>query len=225
MSNITHHPSLELIQRFANGELIGGTALLVSAHTEMCRHCQQLKAQHEQVLAQQSLTNAAPNTELDDMLTSMLASLPDVDRTPPSPLTTARSPLTLQQHRFELPRVLANQLDKLGSWSSQPGKLHQARLDLGDHSLQLIHMDRNSTVPAHTHKGNEVTLVLHGGFSDDQGDYKLGDFIALDQRHEHQPRTDDHEDCLVISAVDAPLHFTSGLARMLNPLSNLFFKP
>ncbi|MFI3245974.1 MAG: cupin domain-containing protein, partial [Ferrimonas sp.] len=81
------------------------------------------------------------------------------------------------------------------------------------------------SVPAHTHKGRELTLVLHGGFADEQGHYLQGDFIERDQQHQHQPHTDANEDCLVISALDAPLHFTSGLARMLNPLSNLFFKP
>ncbi|MEC7469201.1 MAG: anti-sigma factor, partial [Pseudomonadota bacterium] len=38
------------------------------------------------------------------------------------------------------------------------------------------------------------------------------------------PRSDAPEGCLVFSVVDQPLHFTSGLARLLNPFSHLFFR-
>lgn len=222
MTKITYHPDIELVKRYACGDLTGGVALLVAAHIEMCPHCQKHQAEFEQSFADEAFAAQSDNASLDGMLSQMLDTLPEV----PEPAAKPQlPPLTLEQQRFVLPRVLANQIHKVSGWSAQLGKLHQARLELGDHSLQLIHMAKNSSVPAHTHKGQEVTLVLHGGFSDEQGDYFAGDFIALDQRHQHQPFTDDDEDCLVISAVDAPLQFTSGFARLLNPLSNLFFKP
>ncbi|WP_028116902.1 ChrR family anti-sigma-E factor [Ferrimonas senticii] len=225
MTNITHHPQPQLLQQYADGQLDGGVALLVAAHVEMCPHCRNQVEVHEQQLARQALTASPNEPRLEAMLEGMLEKLPSNDNTIAVAQSSEQQHLQLQHHSFRLPRVLSNQLNKIGGWSAQPGKLHQARLELGDHSLQLIHMDRNTKVPSHTHRGNELTLVLHGGFSDAEGDYKVGDFIALDQRHEHQPYTDADEDCLVISAVDAPLHFTSGLARMLNPLSQLFFKP
>lgn len=84
-------------------------------------------------------------------------------------------------------------------------------------------MEKGGRVPEHTHRGSELTLVLDGEFSDGVRDYDTGDFILLDNSHKHTPHSEAAEGCLVFSVVDKPLHFTSGLARLLNPFSQLFF--
>ncbi|GAA4898768.1 ChrR family anti-sigma-E factor [Ferrimonas pelagia] len=226
MTHINHHPAPDLLRDFAAGTLAPSTALLIAAHREYCSHCQQQIANHEALLAQTALEADGGDDQpaLDGMLETLLAHLPEHTVREPEALPTAIQPLTLHHRTFELPQVLARQLHQPTRWSALPGRLHQARLAVENSHLNFIHMDKNSGVPTHTHKGREYTLVLHGGFSDANGDYRLGDFVCLDQRHQHQPQTDSHEDCLVISALEGPLHFTSGLARLFNPLSQLFFR-
>ncbi len=246
MTTIKHHPDAKLILAYAEGTLAPSVALLLSAHLEYCPQCRAAVHEEEERLAKplaHSLPDSPAPSELavnpqdclttDRLLAQLLQTLPlnearqedtSSDHTAASPSGDPVPELTLENRRFVLPRVFARQLHKAAAWSRLPGQLHQARLGIDNSHIHFIHMDRNSRVPPHTHRGTEHTLVLHGGFADERGDYRVGDFITLDGRHTHQPHTDEREDCLVVSALDAPLQFTSGLARMLNPLSALFFR-
>jgi putative transcriptional regulator len=84
-------------------------------------------------------------------------------------------------------------------------------------------MAPGAKVPEHTHKGKEATLVLDGVFNDEKDEYKDGDFVLLDPSKTHTPETQE-QDCLTLATLDAPLHFTSGISRLLNPFSSLFFR-
>ena len=101
----------------------------------------------------------------------------------------------------------------------------QAPVDLGNQGVaNFIFMGSGGSVPEHTHRGTEYTLVIDGEFSDGLSRYDTGDFIFMDGEKTHTPKAEGKEGCLVFSIVDQPLHFTSGLARLLNPFSHLFFR-
>lgn len=133
--------------------------------------------------------------------------------------------IELDGRTFKLPRTLHRYIDKTGNWSSLVGKLWQAPVDLGNQGVaNFIFMGSGGSVPEHTHRGTEYTLVIDGEFSDGLANYDTGDFIFMDGNKTHTPKSDTKEGCLVFSIVDQPLHFTSGLARLLNPFSHLFFR-
>lgn len=108
------------------------------------------------------------------------------------------------------------------SWSGI-GQVSRMRLDTRDGKARssLLHIAAGGEIPEHTHKGQEITLLLHGHFSDEMGDYAPGDFMVTDVRHQHTPRTLDG--CLCYTVVDAPLHFTKGLSKLLNPIGELIY--
>ena len=111
------------------------------------------------------------------------------------------------------------------NWSKLLGKVWQAPVDLGEAGMaHFIYMEKGGRVPEHTHRGTEFTLVVNGEFSDGLADYDSGDLIVMDDEHIHSPHSNADDGCLVFSIVDKPLHFTSGIARLLNPFSHLFFK-
>ncbi|GAA5190326.1 ChrR family anti-sigma-E factor [Ferrimonas gelatinilytica] len=238
MTTIKHHPDNTLIRAYAEGTLAPSVSLLLSAHLEYCPKCRAAVQQMEMQLSDSVVSaesRGQDSATTDRLLAKLLRDLPEIDESSQGNEVMAGSTgemgsisdlpeLTLENRRFVLPQVFAKQLHKASAWSRLPGRLHQARLGIDNSHIHFIHMDRDSQVPPHTHRGTEHTLVVHGGFADERGDYRIGDFVTLDGRHTHQPHTDDVEDCLVISALDAPLQFTSGLARMLNPLSGLFFR-
>lgn len=60
------------------------------------------------------------------------------------------------------------------------------------------------------------TLVLHGGFSDENGHYDVGDFMQHDGQICHSPSTPQDQDCLCLTVLTEPMVFTQGVARIFN---------
>ncbi len=83
----------------------------------------------------------------------------------------------------------------------------------GEASLLWIRPGR--IMPAHTHEGVEVTLVLKGGFSDATGHYRRGDIAIADHEVDHRPRADEDEDCICFAVTDAPLRLTGPVGRLV----------
>ncbi|WP_432452080.1 MULTISPECIES: ChrR family anti-sigma-E factor [unclassified Agarivorans] len=224
MTNVQFHPSDNSLELYAAGLLDPSMSIMVSAHLEFCGACRQRVAQLENSLASQ-LQQAEPvaiNPQLDSMMQMIMQQTIPSQPTEPQQL---QAKIKLDDKSFALPRVLQAHAKKIGPWARLPGKLQRARVDsVGDSKMNFIYMDQNSALPEHTHQGQEVTLVLAGRFIDNGGSYGPGDFVIRDTQHTHTPRTEADQDCLCLTLLDAPLHFTSGLASLLNPFSQLFFR-
>ena len=121
---------------------------------------------------------------------------------------------------FTLPRALRSVVRK--EWLNL-GKISRARLDFEDEPrhASLLHIAEGGQVPAHTHKGFEITLLLQGSFDDEMGHYSAGDFVWLDGKHTHNPITQEGCVCLTVSS-DA-LHFTKGVSQLFNPLGKFIY--
>ncbi|MGX1305388.1 putative transcriptional regulator [Amorphus suaedae] len=72
-------------------------------------------------------------------------------------------------------------------------------------------------LPPHTHRGTEMTLVLHGGFTDTTGHYGVGDVSIADDLIDHRPIADDDGDCIGFVVSNASLRLTGRLGRLLAP--------
>jgi len=246
---IKFHPSAQQLTDFVEGTLSPATSLMVSAHCDMCEQCQRFVEVETEKLAAQMVSHANQTAgdkvdmslQFGDML-SQITQLPsskqadsltnDVfeyrearSKAPAAKKQTGVSTIELDGRVFTLPRTLHRYIEKTGNWSSLVGKLWQAPVDLGNQGVaNFIFMGSGGSVPEHTHRGTEYTLVIDGEFSDGLSRYDTGDFIFMDGEKTHTPKSEGKEGCLVFSIVDQPLHFTSGLARLLNPFSHLFFR-
>ena len=229
---IKFHPDQKTLHDYAVGVLSPAESLIVAAHCDMCSACHTFVTRVEQDEAQKWLENESHRDYEDafpsgsDMVALITSS--DVQRPPVhmSSFTEARtSTLELDGRVFTLPRTLRKYASKTGNWSGLVGKLWQAPVEMGcSGAANFIYMAKGGSVPEHTHRGTELTLVINGKFEDGINEYQSGDFVALDSHHVHSPRASSAEGCLVFSIVDQPLHFTSGIARLLNPFSHLFFR-
>lgn len=85
----------------------------------------------------------------------------------------------------------------------------------GDCEAKLYRINPGRVMPSHTHDGSEVTLVLHGGFSDPTGHYRRGDIAVADAELDHHPRADADEDCICFAVIDAPLRLTGPVGRIV----------
>jgi putative transcriptional regulator len=219
---INHHPSHGQLAQFANGTLAPAVALIISAHIDMCSSCKKKVHTLQSELSEQMLMlNDSDNIDFSDMI-DQITDKPSLMTTPSS--VAADKTLELDGRHFKLPRALHRFSDRTSGWSHLVGKLWQTQVDVGgDLKAHFIYMEKGGQVPEHTHRGNEYTLVIDGEFSDGLGVYDTGDIMLMNSQ-KHTPRADADEGCLVFSVLDQPLHFTSGLARMLNPFSHLFFR-
>ncbi|MDR8523634.1 ChrR family anti-sigma-E factor [Shewanella fidelis] len=228
---IKFHPKDEMLKQHANGQLHLGLATAVSAHCELCSVCrdklkQYTAAQAEQHLGEQSnddiqtenvatLDNLSiANIDFSDML-KQITQLAPVEPTESQPTI-----VEVKNTHYALPRALTNQVDH--NWSGF-GKISRMRLNTDENNSRasLLHIDAGGEIPEHSHTGREITLLLEGNFEDEFSQYVPGDFIELDANHQHSPKT--INGCLCYTVVDAPLHFTKGISKILNPIGELIY--
>ena len=219
---INYHPTDKQLQQFAEGNISPALALVISAHCDVCSQCQE-KVDDINIELSSVIENVRAHDYVDPAFEKMLASIMHLPIVDTKPVVAPR--IELDGRFFDVPRPLQRFVKNTGNWSRLLGKVWQAPVDLGDAGMaNFIYMEKGGRVPEHTHKGTELTLVVDGEFSDGLADYDSGDFIIMDNEHIHSPHSNAVEGCLVFSIVDKPLHFTSGIARLLNPFSHLFFK-
>ena len=80
--------------------------------------------------------------------------------------------------------------------------------------MRLLRGSPGSDVGAHTHRGQEYTLVLQGGYRDETGAYGPGDFQIASGDVTHNPVADPGEDCINLAV-------TIGGLRFRNPAQTL----
>lgn len=122
--------------------------------------------------------------------------------------------------RYQIPRVFRQHIAL--PWQ-QIGKVSRMRFDIDEKNTRasLLYIEALGEIPQHTHKGFELTLLLSGEFSDSTGNYVVGDFIILDGNTQHSPTT--QTGCLCYTVLDAPLYFTKGISKLLNPIGELIY--
>jgi putative transcriptional regulator len=234
---IKHHPKFELLQSFVNGELPASLSAGITIHTDMCPACQQIVTQLTEQLSYASFEedsfdeftvnkpNTVVNTEvsveaIDDFnFEQMIASITDsndIDIIEPK----VEKNITFKKKVYALPPVLNNMV--LGK-TANIGKLARARIQLDEDEIHtsLLHIEPGGSVPEHTHKGFELTVLVEGTFSDEKGDYVAGDFIMLDKQHQHHPVSE--KGCLCFTVANDSLHFTQGINKLLNPIGAFIY--
>ena len=83
--------------------------------------------------------------------------------------------------------------------------------------VELIRIKAGGGAIAHTHLGDEFTVVLSGSFSDERGLYQTGDFILKSSSHKHTPTATLDEECICLIVTEAPIMLTGFFYRILNP--------
>lgn len=217
---IKYHPNDEILAQFVSGKLPAAINVAISIHIEMCECCQEKVGHLTKIAAEQNLTNIVAEEPLSDFDLDQMFEQIVIDERLDVVSTQAPKRLNLGSKQIELPNAL-NQLD-LGDWSGF-GKVNRCRVKLDDENIRssLLHISAGGEIPAHTHRGQELTILLDGSFKDELGEYQKGDFIWLSAEHEHQPFSE--EGCLCYAVVTDPLHFTEGFSRLLNPIGKLIY--
>ena len=91
-----------------------------------------------------------------------------------------------------------------------------SRLDIataGGHA-HLYRIKPGAAVPRHTHEGDELTLVVRGGFTDENGSFGPGDVALQTPDDTHQPVADQDGICLALAVSEGGMKFKGMLGLM-----------
>jgi putative transcriptional regulator len=208
---VNHHPDTRLLNEFASGALPLAQSLCVSLHLKYCDRCQRnnQRLHHLGGAMFDSLTPQAVDKKLLDSVFSRLDEEPPLAFTP-AEKTDNNFPVLVQ-------RLMSREYKDL-DWKRVNRDLRISRLRTGDpdNEFALYHIKAGGKIPQHSHRGTELTLVLEGSFSDEEGIYLEGDFLIRDGDDVHTPTASKSADCVCIGVLDAPISFTRWNYRPLN---------
>ena len=209
---INSHPDSRLMNEYSAGTLPLAQSTCVSLHLNYCEHCQR-QSQQLQNLGASLFEDLAPAPVEDGLLDAVLAQLDDQP-----PLSYGHNGSSQGEFPGLVHRLMDRNYDEL-EWNRVSSGLRVSRLRTGDldNELALYHIKAGGKIPQHTHRGTELTLVLDGSFSDEEGVYSEGDFLMRDGEHVHTPTAAQTSDCICIGVLDAPIRFTRWNYRVLNP--------
>ena len=123
---------------------------------------------------------------------------------------------------FALSQRLPAQLSEL-PWKRVSRGVSEFKLAIDEdgYVAKLMRIEAGAAVPRHTHRGEEFTVVLKGGFRDGEQTYMDGDFAAADSSVQHNPVATIAEPCICLAVTNAPLKLLTPLGRVVEPLLRL----
>jgi putative transcriptional regulator len=206
--SVTHHPAEELLIAYAGGAADEGISLVIATHLALCPMCRRTVASAEAAggallseMAPAPLGNAALNnvmSRLDEQVKQGAVSAPK-SVIFPEPLRS----------------YLGGDLQNVKWVSITKGISMKPVFRHGATRVQLIRSLPGAGVGIHSHRGEELTLVLEGGFTDTTGHYLRGDLQTADPSLTHRPMADEGGPCISLAVTGARLRFTSPLVGLL----------
>tara|TARA_Y100001956_G_scaffold12620_1_gene11821 strand:- start:82 stop:753 length:672 start_codon:yes stop_codon:yes gene_type:complete len=215
---MSYHPDSQMLQAYVEGTLDAVTAFTVAIHLEACPQCNRQVAMIEQQCGQALFSLDVENETSSDPLAEMFDDIVALEQNN-EPFRLPQQPklIVVNDKSFMLPRAISRFSSDIGDWKSYGGKVFSAPVDISDSCrVNLMYIAEDVQIPQHTHKGIESTLILHGGFSDEDGHYEAGDYLVKDASIKHSPFTQKGEDCLCLTVLTEPMIFTQGVARLFN---------
>jgi putative transcriptional regulator len=201
--SVTHHPGDELLWSQASGAGSLAQSLLIQSHLSYCPKCRDEIAILES-LGGALLRDTPPQPLAENALQTAITRLDGATIAKPEPslpLSIAR-PVPPPLRRF-----VGADLDRVRWRRVTRGLSYRMLLKRGGARVYLTKSAPGSGIGLHTHHGNELTLVLAGGFSDEAGSYTEGDIVLTTPAINHTPVADDDGDCITLAMTDAPLKF------------------
>lgn len=212
MSKINHHLDDAILMAYASGNLSEGFSLVLATHISLCDECRARLGGFEAVGG--TLVDECNEVGLSpDALDATFAMIERAAETMAAPRVLAKDavfPAPLQDY-------VGGDLEDV-NWKSVGGGVKQAVLDTGsDSTVRLLSIPGGSAMPDHGHRGMELTLVLQGAFSDEDGRFARGDIEIANEEVEHTPIAEEGQDCICLAATDAPLRFRGWIPRIAQP--------
>lgn len=219
-----HHPSHSQLASFSSGGMSAHYAAAIATHIEFCSQCK-ANAKKLENIGGVSLEKLSPTTISDSLKDKLFEKLNS--RASNEALLTENHAKEMDKseatQESSIPKVLQkllpNGYEKLEWKWTGPG-IHAAKLESfpNGSQLSLLRIQPGKAIAVHTHKSDEVTVLLKGSLSDEFGFYQQGDYVLMNSSHQHRPVASVDEVCICLTVIEKPLHFTGTLMSLLNPV-------
>lgn len=213
--NIQHHLPEDTLLAYAAGDLDQGTSYLVAAHLALCPKCREAAELAEDIgggLIEDVDPVGMSDFALGNVLEKLDIEIPEVSK-PRAPVGSS-TPVLPEPLRS----LVGGDIDAIKWQTIGPG-VKQMRLDNGEStsSIRLLKIAAGASVLEHGHNGEELTMVLSGGFDDGDQSFTRGDVEYADQGTVHQPVAMKGEDCICLAVTSGPLKFFDIFGRVAQP--------
>ncbi len=200
----------DLLVAYAAGLLPEAPSLVVAAQAALRKDVRRAVGDYEAVAG--ALLEDCETREVSPGLRESVLSLLNEE----SPTDEIRTPAGDSRVPVPLQGFVGNDLEALRWRRVIPGVKDTLLPTLGGGTARLMLVKGGVKVPAHTHQGLELTLVLEGAFSDASGTYGPGDLQLADDNVDHSPVAEKGTPCLCLVVTEAPVRLTGRFGRMLN---------
>jgi putative transcriptional regulator len=201
-----------LLARYVAGTLPTPARVLVEAHLEL-KPKNRIKVANLESMAGLELMeiDPVPLSNRDAMLAAVLASsAPEA-----STRDVGGSERVFPKALYDFVGFDANEVP----WRTRmPGFKEYDIGEIEGCHVNLFWIKPGRTVPAHTHEGSEISLVLDGAFSDARGHYGRGDISVADDSVDHRPNADMGRPCIGLAVMDAPLKLTGSFRQLIGDI-------
>jgi putative transcriptional regulator len=209
----------DMLLAYAAGTLSEAPDVVVATHLSFCPACR-ARVMAAEAVGGALLDDVAPAPMAAGSVDAVLARLdaPVAEKPAKKPSASAADP---QVFPHPLRAYMAGDLDKL-RWSFvQPGvKFAELLVDESGARMGLMRTKPGAAITPHSHSGDELTLVLSGGYSACGLNYRRGDVQCADESVTHELVTDQDGECLSLVMIRGPIKPTRWIAKILRHLTD-----
>ncbi len=221
MHTINCHPSSEMLLRHAMGNTTEAESLIISSHLTYCAECKAEVAKYENI-GGFYLKNHEELNVSESLWNNLLGKLDGLEQdTHKSNYIDYKLNTTLNSNGVRIPSFLHQYLPNASDtqkWNSTINNVKYFNIDFKENSYKgkMLEIPPGKVMPKHSHEGLEATMVFHGGYSDEAGNYNTGDLVILEDNEEHSPISSEKTGCICLVIYSGSLKFKGILGSILN---------
>ena len=217
---INLHPSSDMLLKYSMGNTTEAESLIISCHIAYCAECKEELKKYE-TIGGYYLSNHKELSVSKDLWKNILDKVDGLDQDQHQANYTShsiKSDLSLSD--IKIPSTLSEYLGPdfdTKSWKSSINNIKYKDIKFQDRNIsgKLLEIPANKSMLKHGHEALEATLVLHGGYSDEKGDYNKGDLVVASSNEVHSP-VSASTGCICLVVYSGSLQFKGLLGSILN---------
>ena len=217
---INAHPSSDMLLKYAMGNTSEAESLIISCHIAYCSECKAEIEKYE-TIGGFYLTNHKELNVSKDLWNNILNKVDNLEQEQLQANYTSHAITSnLSNEGIKIPSTLSEYLKldfNTNNWKSTINNVKYKDIKFKDVNIsgKLLEIPANKSMPKHGHEALEATLVLHGGYSDEKGDYNKGDLVVASSEEVHSPVSAD-QGCICLVVYSGSLQFKGLIGSILN---------